>query len=35
MPKVKVYNINAEACGTMTLDDAVFGVGSWSYISIL
>lgn len=26
MPKVKVYNINAEACGTMTLDDAVFGV---------
>lgn len=26
MPKVKVYNINAEACGTMTLNDAVFGV---------
>lgn len=26
MPKVKVYNINAEACGTMTLKDEVFGV---------
>lgn len=25
MPKVKVYNINAEACGTMTLKDEVFG----------
>lgn len=25
MPKVKVYNIKAEACGTMTLNDAVFG----------
>ena len=26
MPKVKVYNIKAENCGTMTLSDAVFGV---------
>ena len=26
MPKVKVYNIKAEACGTMTLKDEVFGV---------
>ena len=26
MPKVKVYNIKAEACGTMTLSDEVFGV---------
>ena len=25
MPKVKVYNIKAENCGTMTLSDAVFG----------
>ncbi|MGN1222223.1 MAG: 50S ribosomal protein L4 [Christensenellales bacterium] len=25
MPKVKVYNIKAEACGTMTLKDEVFG----------
>ena len=25
MPKVKVYNIKAEACGTMTLSDEVFG----------
>ena len=25
MPKVKVYNMNAEACGTMTLKDEVFG----------
>ena len=25
MPKVKVYNMNAEACGTMTLNDEVFG----------
>ena len=26
MPKVKVYNMKAEACGTMTLKDEVFGV---------
>ncbi len=26
MPKVKVYNIKAEECGTMTLKDTVFGV---------
>ena len=26
MPKVKVYNIKAENCGTMTLSDEVFGV---------
>ena len=26
MPKVKVYNVKAEACGTMTLKDEVFGV---------
>ena len=26
MPKVKVYNIKAENCGTMTLSDTVFGV---------
>ena len=26
MPKVKVYNIKAENCGTMTLNDEVFGV---------
>ena len=26
MPKVKVYNIKAENCGTMTLADDVFGV---------
>ena len=26
MPKVKVYNMKAEACGTMTLSDEVFGV---------
>ena len=26
MPKVKVYNIKAEECGNMTLNDAVFGV---------
>ena len=25
MPKVKVYNMNAEACGTVTLKDEVFG----------
>ncbi len=25
MPKVKVYNMKAEACGTMTLKDEVFG----------
>ena len=25
MPKVKVYNMNAEACGTLTLKDEVFG----------
>ena len=25
MPKVKVYNIKAENCGTMTLSDTVFG----------
>ena len=25
MPKVKVYNIKAEACGNMTLSDEVFG----------
>jgi large subunit ribosomal protein L4 len=25
MPKVKVYNIKAEACGNMTLNDEVFG----------